>query len=246
METSLNPRYTFESFVVGESNRMAYTTARSVVERPGTQYNPYVICGGKGLGKTHLMQAVSNEMKRLHPEAKVLYVTSEQFGNEYIDAAQHHKLKEFRIKYRSLDCLLIDDIHLMIARERLEQELFYTFASLFERNKQVVVSSERPSKKIPPLDQQMISRLEGGLVVAIGPPDLETRIAILRKNATRGDSQLADDVLRLIAAEVTTNVRSLMAALACLTAHRAMSGKPLTVDGARDVLKDATMEATSL
>jgi chromosomal replication initiator protein len=237
--SDLNPRYTFESFVIGESNRLARATAESIAKSPGTQYNPYVIYGGVGLGKTHLMHAIGNAMRRQHPKARVLYTTSEHFVNEYIGAVQNNALEAFRARYRSLDCLLIDDIQFLIAKERSEQEFFHTFNALFDSRKQIVVSSDRSPKEMTPLEQRLISRLEWGFVADIKPPDLETRIAILRKKADLEGFSVPDDVILFVASSVKTNVRSLEGSLIRLKAFQSMTGAPLTVDDARDILKDA-------
>jgi len=237
--SDLNPRYTFESFVIGESNRLARATAESIAKSPGTQYNPYVIYGGVGLGKTHLMHAIGNAMRRQHPKARVLYTTSEQFVNEYIGAVQNNALEAFRTRYRSLDCLLIDDIQFLIAKERSEQEFFHTFNALFDSRKQIVVSSDRSPKEMTPLEQRLISRLEWGFMADIKPPDLETRIAILRKKGDLEGFSVPDDVILFVASSVKTNVRSLEGSLTRLKAFQAMTGAPLTVDDAREILKDA-------
>src|SRR5208282_1845255 len=237
--SDLNPRYTFENFVIGESNRLARATAESIAKSPGTQYNPYVIYGGVGLGKTHLMHAIGNAMRRQHPKARVLYTTSEQFVNEYIAAVQNNALEAFRAKYRSLDCMLIDDIQFLIAKERSEQEFFHTFNSLFDSRKQIVVSSDRSPKEMTPLEQRLISRLEWGFIADIKAPDLETRIAILRKKADMEGFSVPDDIVLFVASSVKTNVRSLEGSLIRLKAFQSMTGAPLTVDDARDILKDA-------
>jgi chromosomal replication initiator protein len=236
--SDLNPRYTFETFVIGESNRLARATAESIAKSPGTQYNPYVIYGGVGLGKTHLMHAIGNAMRRQHPKARVLYTTSEQFVNEYIGAVQNNALDAFRARYRSLDCLLIDDIQFLIAKERSEQEFFHTFNSLFDSRKQIVVSSDRSPKEMTPLEQRLISRLEWGFVADIKPPDLETRIAILRKKADLEGFSVPDDVILFVASSVKTHVRALEGSLIRLKAFQSMTGAPLTVDDARDILKN--------
>lgn len=237
--SELNPRYTFETFVIGESNRLARATAESIAKNPGTQYNPYVIYGGVGLGKTHLMHAIGNGIRRQHPKARVLYTTSEQFVNEYIGSVQNNALEAFRAKYRSLDCLLIDDIQFLIAKERSEQEFFHTFNSLFDSRKQIIVSSDRSPKEMTPLEQRLISRLEWGFVADIKAPDLETRIAILRKKAEHEGFTVPDDVVLFIASSVKTNVRALEGCLIRLKAFQAMTGAPLSVDDAREILKDS-------
>ncbi|MEK7233721.1 MAG: chromosomal replication initiator protein DnaA [Elusimicrobiota bacterium] len=237
--SELNPRYTFDSFVTGESNRLARATAESISKSPGTQYNPYVIYGGVGLGKTHLMHAIGNSIRRYHPRSRVLYTTSEQFVNEFITAVQHNQIDAFRLRYRSLDCLLIDDIQFLIAKDRSEQEFFHTFNALFDSRKQIVVSSDRSPKEMSPLEQRLVSRLEWGFVADIKPPDLETRIAILRKKAAHEDYTAPDDVILFIASSVKTNVRALEGCLTRLKAFQAMTGESLSVDHAREILKDS-------
>lgn len=237
--SELNPRYTFATFVIGESNRLARATAESIAKSPGTQYNPYVIYGGVGLGKTHLMHAIGNAMRKEHPRARVLYTTSERFVNEFIAAVQNNKTDEFRARYRSLDCLLIDDIQFLIAKDRSEQEFFHTFNALFDSRKQIVVSSDRSPKEMSPFEQRLISRLEWGFVADIKPPDLETRIAILRKKAELEGFTMPDDVILFVASSVKTNVRSLEGSLIRLKAFQSMTGAPLSVDEARDILKDS-------
>jgi chromosomal replication initiator protein len=237
--SELNPRYTFETFVIGESNRFARATAESIAKEPGKQYNPYVLYGGVGLGKTHLMHAIGNGIRRQNPKARVLYTTSEQFVNEYIGAVQNNQLDAYRGKYRSLDCLLIDDIQFLIGKERSEQELFNTFNALFESRKQIIVSSDRSPKEMTPLEQRLISRLEWGFVADIKPPDLETRIAILRKKAEHEGFTVPDDVILFIASSVKSNVRQLEGCLIRLKAFQAMTGAPLSVDDAKEILKDS-------
>jgi len=237
--SELNPRYTFESFVIGESNRLARATAESISKSPGTQYNPYVIYGGVGLGKTHLMHAIGNSIRRHHPRSRVLYTTSEEFVNQFITAVQNNQIDAFRARYRSLDCLLIDDIQFLIAKDRSEQEFFHTFNALFDNRKQIIVSSDRSPKEMTPLEQRLISRLEWGFVADIKPPDLETRIAILRKKAALEGFTAPDDVILFIASSVKTNVRALEGCLIRLKAFQAMMGTPLSVDDAREILKDS-------
>lgn len=244
--SDLNPRYTFVSFVVGDSNRFAAATAEAVAKTPGTQYNPYFIYGGVGLGKTHLMHAIGNEMRRLHPRARVLYTTSERFVNEFVNSIQQNKPDDFRAKYRNLDCLLIDDIQFLIAKDRSEQEFFHTFNALFDAKKQVVMSSDRSPKEMSPSEQRLISRFEWGVVADIKPPDLETRIAILRKKADIESFYVPDDVILFVASNVKSNIRALEGSLVRLRAFSSMTGSALTVDDAKEMLKDSlTSEASS-
>jgi chromosomal replication initiator protein len=244
--SELNPRYTFGSFVIGASNRFAHATAESIAKHPGTQYNPYFIYGGVGLGKTHLMHAIGNLMRKEYPKARVLYTTAEQFVNEYINSIHHNKPDDFRSKYRNLDCLLIDDIQFLIAKDRSEQEFFHTFNSLFDARKQVVISSDRSPKEMSPSEQRLISRFEWGVVADITPPDLETRIAILRKKADAEQFYVPDDVILFVASSVKTNIRALEGSLIRLKAFSSMTGSGLTVDDATNILKDSlSMENSS-
>jgi chromosomal replication initiator protein len=237
--SELNPRYTFSSFVIGDSNRFACATAEAISKKPGTQYNPYFIYGGVGLGKTHLMHAIGNAMRHDHPRARVLYTTSEQFVNEFINSIQQNKPDEFRAKYRSLDCLLIDDIQFLIAKDKSEQEFFHTFNALFDAKKQVVISSDRSPKEMSPSEQRLISRFEWGVVADVKPPDLETRIAILRKKADNEGFYVPDDVILFVASAVKTNIRALEGSLIRLKAFSSMTGSALTVEDAKDILKDS-------
>ncbi len=243
--SELNPRYTFGSFVIGDSNRFAAATAEAVSKSPGTQYNPYFIYGGVGLGKTHLMHAIGNEMRRAHPRARVLYTTSEQFVNEFINSIHQNKPDEFRAKFRGLDCLLIDDIQFLIAKDRSVEEFFHTFNALFNAHKQVVISSDRSPKEMSASEQRLISRFEWGVVADIKPPDLETRIAILRKKADTEGFYVPDDVVVFVASSVKTNIRALEGALIRLKAFSSMTGSALTVDDAKDILKDSISHEAS-
>jgi len=236
--SDLNPRYTFESFVVGTSNRFAHATAEAVAKKPGQQFNPYFIYGGVGLGKTHLMHAIGHAMKKVHPNARVLYTTSEEFVNEYINSLRYDKPDAFRNIFRNLDCLLIDDIQFLIGKGRSEEEFFYTFNSLYNSRKQIVVASDRAPKEMAPLEQRLISRLEFGVVSDIKPPDLETRIAILRKKAEAERLSIPDDVTLYIATALKSNIRELEGALIRLTAFSSLTGVPLTVQVSREQLKD--------
>lgn len=237
--SELNPRYTFAQFVVGDSNRFACATAEAIAKKPGTQFNPYFIYGGVGLGKTHLMHAIGNTIRQEHPRARVLYTTSERFVNDFINSLHQSKPDEFRAKYRSLDCLLIDDIQFLIAKDRSEQEFFHTFNSLFDAKKQVVMSSDRSPQEMAPSEQRLISRLQWGVVADIKPPDLETRIAILRKKADTEGFYVPDDVIIFVASAIKQNIRVLEGSLIRLKAFASMTGTPLTVEEAKDILKDS-------
>ncbi|MBI4678897.1 MAG: chromosomal replication initiator protein DnaA [Elusimicrobia bacterium] len=241
----LNPRYTFTSFVVGASNRFAHAAAEAIARTPGTQYNPFFIYGGVGLGKTHLMHAIGQAMRSQHTKARVLYTTSEQFVNEFVGAIQHNKINDFRAKYRSLDCLLIDDVQFLIGRERSEQEFFHTFNSLHDIRKQIVVTSDRSPKDMSPSEQRLISRFEWGVVADIKPPDLETRIVILRQKAIAEQIDVPDDVILFVASSVKSNIRALEGSLIRLKVYSSMTGSNLTVDNAKEILKDSLSHEVS-
>lgn len=237
--SELHPRYTFSSFVVGASNRFAHATAEAIAKNPGRQFNPFFLYGGVGLGKTHLMHAVGHAMRRAYAHARVIYTTSETFVNEYINSIRDKNTDEFRAKYRNLDCLLIDDIQFLIAKEASEQEFFHTFNSLFDARKQVIISSDRSPKEMAPLEQRLISRFEWGVVADIKPPDLETRIAILRKKAESEKVFVPDDVVLFVASAIKANIRQLEGALIRLSAFSSLTGSPLSVDTAKELLKDS-------
>lgn len=235
---TLNPKYTFETFVVGPSNRWAHATAQAIAKNPGRQYNPFFLYGGVGLGKTHLMHAIGHAIHRANPKAQVLYTTSEQFVNEYIDSLRYDKPDAFRNKFRGLDVLLIDDIQFIIGKGRSEEEFFYTFNSLFDSRKQIVITSDRAPKEMSPGEQRLISRFEWGVVADIRTPDLETRIAILRKKAEAEGLQVPDDVILFIASKIKTNIRELEGCLIRVSAYSSLTGSALSVDVAKEVLKD--------
>lgn len=238
----LNPKYTFETFVVGPSNRFAQAAAEAVSREPGKAFNPLFLYGGVGLGKTHLMHAIGHQMRLLHPTARALYLTSEKFINEFIDSLRSDKPADFRNKYRNLDCLLIDDIQFLMGKGRSEEEFFYTFNSLFDSRKQIVISSDRPPKEISTLEERLISRFEWGVVADIQPPDLETRIAILRKKAEAEKLYVPDDVILFIAGRIKSNIRELEGSLIRVIAFSSLTGTPLTVDSARETIKDIIMK----
>ena len=233
-----NLRYTFEAFVVGPTNRFAQAAAEAVAKNPGKQFNPLFIYGGVGLGKTHLLHAIGHALKREHPGARALYITSEQFINEYINAIKRGDPDAFRNRYRSLDCLLIDDIQFLMGKERSEEEFFFTFNSLFDSHKQITITSDRTPKDMTPMEERLTSRLEWGVVAPIQPPDLETRIAILRKKAEEERLYVPDDVLLYIASHIRTNIRALEGALIRIAACSSLTGNPLSVDIAKEMLKD--------
>ena len=234
-----NPRYTFDSFVVGKSNRLAYATAEAITKSPGTQFNPFFLYGGVGLGKTHLLHAIGNAMRQSFPKTRVLYTTAEEFVNEYINSIHHKSTDDFRGKYRNLDCLLIDDLQFLIAKEQSEQEFFHTFNSLFESRRQIVITSDRVPKEMTPYERRLVSRLEWGQVADITAPDLETRIAILRKKSEMERFYVPNEVILFVASTVKTNIRLLEGSLIRLKAFASMTGSSLTVDDAKEILKDS-------
>jgi len=234
-----NPRYTFASFVVGKSNRLAYATAEAIAKNPGTQFNPFFLYGGVGLGKTHLLHAIGNAMRQSFPKTRVLYTTAEEFVNEYINSIHHKSTDDFRGKYRNLDCLLIDDLQFLIAKEQSEQEFFHTFNSLFDSRRQIVITSDRVPKEMTPYERRLVSRLEWGQVADITAPDLETRIAILRKKSEMERFYVPNEVILFVASTVKTNIRLLEGSLIRLKAFASMTGSSLTVDDAKEILKDS-------
>lgn len=239
---NLNSRFVFENFVVGRGNEFTYAACKAVAGDPARIYNPLFIHGGVGLGKTHIMQAVGTEVKRRLPRAKVFYVAAEKFMNEMIESIQRGTTLEFRERYRGLDVLLIDDIQFMSGKESTQEEFFHTFNSLYDSNKQVVVTSDRAPKDINDLAERLISRFNWGLVTDIQPPDLETRVAILRRKAERENIQIPDSVLFFIAENVRSNIRELEGSLVRLSALASLSGSPITDDLAREVLGDYIRE----
>lgn len=238
----LNPRYTFEGFVVGSSNRFAHAATLAVAESPAKAYNPLFIYGGVGLGKTHLMQAACHYLSETHKGLKLFYVSSESFTNELISAIQNRTTSKFREKYRNVDVLLIDDIHFIAGKESTQEEFFHTFNTLYDAHKQIVLSSDRSPKTIPGLEERLVSRFEWGLVTDVQLPDLETRIAILKKKAERNSTALPDDIFYFIAEKIKTNIRELEGALIKVIAFASMQNKPISLDLVKDVLRDVLLE----
>jgi chromosomal replication initiator protein len=237
----LNERYTFDTFVIGKSNELAAAAAHAAAESPGKSYNPLFIYGATGLGKTHLMQAIAHVVLRRHPETKVLYVGAEQFINEVIESIHSRTMPEFRRRYRQdVDLFLVDDVHFLEGKEMTQEEFFHTFNALYEGNKQIVLTSDRPPKEIPGLEARLVSRFEWGMVADIGQPDLEHRIAILRKKAEQDHLEMAipDDVLRFIAEHVRSNVRELEGCIIKLLLYASLKHKEVSVDLAREALAD--------
>lgn len=235
---NLNAKYTFDTFVIGNSNRFAHAASLAVAETPAKTYNPLFIYGGVGLGKTHLMHAIGHYVISHYDHLRVMYVTSEKFTNELINAIQEGKTEEFRNKYRTIDVLLIDDIQFLAKKERTQEEFFHTFNALHEANKQIVISSDRPPKEIPTLEDRLRSRFEWGLITDIQPPDLETRIAILRKKAQTEKLDLPDEALIYIANKIHSNIRELEGALIKLAAYASITKKEVTIDVVEEALKD--------
>ncbi|MCX0394400.1 chromosomal replication initiator protein DnaA [Clostridium perfringens] len=238
MSATLNPKYTFQSFVIGNSNRFAHAASLAVAESPAKAYNPLFIYGGVGLGKTHLMHAIGHYILQENPKAKVVYVSSEKFTNELINAIKDDKNEEFRNKYRKVDVLLIDDIQFIAGKERTQEEFFHTFNALHEENKQIILSSDRPPKEIPTLEDRLRSRFEWGLIADIQPPDFETRMAILKKKADVEGLNVPNEVMVYIATKIKSNIRELEGALIRIIAYSSLTNRDVSVDLASEALKD--------
>ena len=238
----LNPRNTFESFVVGPNNEIAHAASLAVAQAPARTYNPLFIYGGVGLGKTHLMQAIGQYVWAKKKNVKVIYLSSELFINEFIDAIQHSNLVKFRKRYRQADLVLIDDIQFLGGKERSQEEFFHTFNTLFDGHKQIVLSSDRPASEIANLEHRLVSRFEWGLTAELQPPDIETRLAILRKKAHTMQIKLRDEIFQFLASRIRTNVRRLEGALMRVASFASLSGKELTQEVIEHLLKDILQE----
>ncbi len=235
-ETNLNPKYTFDNYIVGASNELAHAASSSVAQNPGKEYNPLFIYGGVGLGKTHLLQAVGNTIKEKHPDAKIQYTTCEKFTNDFISAIRAQKIKEFRENYRKVDLLIIDDVQFIAHKERTQEEFFHTFNTLFEGNKQIIISSDRPPKAIDSLEERLRSRFQGGMTADIGYPDFEMRVAILRAKIKEKGVELPANVVDYIAEHIQNNIRELEGTLNVLLASSKMGGAEITLEKARKYL----------
>ena len=234
----LNPRYMFDTFVVGSSNQFAQAACQAVAELPSKAYNPLFIYGGVGLGKTHLLHAVGHQTARLFPGMTIVYLSSERFTNELINAIRYDRTAEFRGRYRTIDLLLVDDIQFISGKERTQEEFFHTFNDLYESRKQIIVSSDCSPKDIPEIEERLRSRFEWGLIADIQPPDFETRVAILKKKAAVERVRLADDVAYLIASRIKSNIRELEGSLTRMIAFCALTGREMTIDLAQEVLSE--------
>ncbi len=238
----LNPRFTFENFIVGSSNRMAHAASLAVATSPGKTYNPLFIYGGVGLGKTHLMQAIAHHILSKDMQKKVKYISSEKFTNELIFAIQNHITGKFRNKYRNIDVLLIDDIHFLSGKEAVQEEFFHTFNELYDNHKQIIISSDKPPREIPKIEERLISRFSWGLVVDIQPPDFETRVAILKKKIEKEPIEISDEVLNFVAEKITTNIRELEGALVRIIAYSLIENRKIDLELAKNILKDMVKE----
>ncbi len=237
-ESNLNPKYVFENYVMGNSNRFAYAAASQVANNPANTYNPLFLYGGAGLGKTHLMHAIGNRIKQNNPSMKVLYISSENFTNEIINSIYNKNTEAFRKKYRNIDCLIIDDIQFLKGKEQTQVEFFHTFNDLKDSNKQIIISSDKLPREIETLEDRMRSRFEQGLIADIQPPDLETRMAILRQKAFNDNVELPNDVLTLLATSITSNIREIEGAYTKVVAYSSLMNVPITIEIAKRILDE--------
>lgn len=237
-ESNLNNKYVFETFVIGNSNRFAHAAAQAVANNPAHAYNPLFLYGGVGLGKTHLMHAIGNRIKQNNPSMKVLYTSSEKFTNEIINSIQNKNTEAFRKKYRNIDCLIIDDIQFLKGKEQTQVEFFHTFNALKDANKQIIISSDRPPREIETLEDRLRTRFQQGLTADIQPPDLETRMAILRTKAETDNIALPNEVITLLATNISTNIREIEGAYNKIIAYTSLMDMPITPETAQKVLTD--------
>src|SRR5712691_6951158 len=238
IDNTLNPKYTFDTFVVGSSNQFAHAAARAVAEKPSKAYNPLFMYGGVGLGKTHLMHAIGQMIKLNNRQLRLTYISTEKFTNELINAIRYDKLLSFRERYRNNDVLLIDDIQFIAGKERTQEEFFHTFNSLYDTQKQIIISADCPPKEIPTLEERLHSRFEWGLIADIQPPDLETKVAIIKKKAERQNISVPDNVALYIASKIRSNIRELEGALVRLIAYCSLKGSDVTLAMAQETLHD--------
>ena len=239
----LNNKYVFETFIVGKGNELAHAAAKAVAEKPGESYNPYFIYGGVGLGKTHLVQAIGQEILRNNPKLKILYINSEKFTNDYVSAIKSGQTENFKKHYRNIDVLLIDDVHFLSGKEQTQEEFFHTFNALHQNNKQIVLSSDRPPKAIPDIEQRLVSRFEWGMTADVGAPDLETRIAILQAKCQEKGLELDFEIIEHLAKTVQSNVRELEGALNRITAYHELNNSKPTLDSTKQVLQAITVSS---
>ena len=241
-DINFNPKNTFDTFVVGANNNFSYAAAKAVAEAPGKSYNPLFLYGGVGLGKTHLLHAIGQHVSGTRKGARVAYVSSEKFTNEYIDGIQNNQLAKFRKKYRQTDVLLIDDIQFLAGKERIQEEFFHTFNALHEAHKQIVLTCDRPASEIQGLENRLVSRFEWGLVTDLQPPDIEMRLAILRKKAQLMSVVLPEDVINFLATRIRTNIRRLEGALIRVASYASLTGKKLTIEVVEGLLREILHE----
>jgi chromosomal replication initiator protein len=235
--TLLNPRYTFQNFVVGAGNQFAHAACMAVAEQPGKTYNPLFIYGGVGLGKTHLLNAIGNHVAE-QTDLRIVYLTTEQFTNEVINSIRYDKMMDLRKRYRHIDMLMIDDIQFLVGKERTQEEFFHTFNALYEGHRQIVLSSDRFPKDMPDIEERLRSRFEWGLIADLQPPDVETRIAILRKKSEDEGVKLPEDVIQFLSATMKSNIRELEGSLVRLGAYASLTGQVITLEMAKNVLRD--------
>jgi len=234
----LNPKYTFENFVIGQSNQFAHAAAKAVAESPGRIYNPLFVYGGVGLGKTHLITAIGNAVIDKRPDISVIFVSAEQFTNEVVSAIRHEKMGELKEKYQNLDLLLLDDIHFIANKTQTQEEFFHTFNAIYEKQKQIVISSDRPPKEIGAVTDRLRSRFSMGLIADIQPPELETKVAILQRKAETEKIFVPEDVAYYLASKVRSNIRELEGCLIRLGAQSSLTGRPINKDMAKNILQD--------
>ena len=239
-ETNLNPRYTFENFVVGPFNELPHAAAQAVSKNPGSVYNPLFVYGGVGLGKTHLLQAIGNDVVKNFSEKKVRYIPAEKFISGVITSIRNQEMEAFKSQYRQIDVLIIDDIQFLAGKEKTQEEFFHTFNALYEKNKQIILSSDRPPKTIPALAERLRSRFEGGMIADISAPDFETRVAILKTKSRERDIEFPDDILHYIASNIQRNIRELEGALNRLVAYQKIDSRPADLETAKNLLKSIT------